>query len=170
MRTRLSRREMLARSGACLGASAAAVGCCAPAAAKPAEESGTKPFGYCLNIATIRGHKLPLDEEVEIAAEAGYDGIEPWSGNIRRYAEGGGSLEDLRKRIDDLGLKVVSAIGFPRWAVDDDAKRAEGVEQLKQEMDLVAQIGGKHIAAPPAGISRTPGVDLRKVAERYRAV
>jgi sugar phosphate isomerase/epimerase len=67
-------------------------------------------------------------------------------------------------------LKVVSAIGFPRWAVDDDQQRAEGMEQFKRDMDLVAQIGGTHIAAPPAGINRTPGVDLRKVADRYRVV
>jgi 2-keto-myo-inositol isomerase len=37
-------------------------------------------------------------------------------------------------------------------------------------MDLVARLGGTRIAAPPAGINRTPGVDLSKVAERYRAL
>jgi sugar phosphate isomerase/epimerase len=116
------------------------------------------------------GHKLPLDEEIEVAAKAGWGGIEPWIRNIRRYVEGGGSLADLKKRIDDLGLTVVSAIGFTSWAVDDDAKRAEGLERFKEEMDLIAQLGGKHIAASPAGINRTPGVDLFKVAERYRAL
>jgi len=65
---------------------------------------------------------------------------------------------------------VVGAIGFTRWAIDDDDQRAQGLEQFKEEMDLIARIGGTHIAASPAGINRTPGVDLFKVARRYRAL
>jgi sugar phosphate isomerase/epimerase len=37
-------------------------------------------------------------------------------------------------------------------------------------MDLVAQIGGKRLAAPPSGATNTPGLDLAKAAERYRAL
>ena len=81
------------------------------------------------------GHKLALAEEIDVAAKAGWQGVEPWIRNIRRYVDEGGSLADLKKRIDDLGLKVVSAIGFTGWAVDDDAKRAENVEQFKEEME-----------------------------------
>ena len=170
MNQKLSRRQMMSRSGACL---AAGVATALPTSA-PAAETGTdaegEPFRYCLNTGTIMGHNLPLDEEVEVAAKAGYRGIEPWLRNINRYVEAGKSLEDLKKRIADSGLAVESAIGFPRWAVDDDKQRAEGLEAMKHDMELVAQLGGTHIAAPPAGINRTPGMDLRKIAERYRAV
>jgi sugar phosphate isomerase/epimerase len=119
---------------------------------------------------TLMGHKLSVKEEADVAAQAGWQGIEPWIRNIQRYVDDGGSLEDLKKQIADSGLEVVSAIGFPRWAVDDDDVRKEALEQFKKEMDLVLQIGGKRIAAPPAGVNRTAGVDLRKVAERYRVV
>lgn len=163
MTTGLTRREVLASAGACLGAGAVATSL---SAAEPTSE----PFGYCLNMATVMGHKLSLVEEIEVAAQAGWQGIEPWLRNVRKYVEDGGSLADARKRIDDLGLKVVSAIGFTAWAVDDEARRAEGFEQFREEMDLIAQLGGKHIAAAPAGINRTPGMDLFKVAERYRAL
>ena len=37
-------------------------------------------------------------------------------------------------------------------------------------MDLLAQIGGKRIAAPPAGATGEPLLDLSKAAERYRAL
>ena len=37
-------------------------------------------------------------------------------------------------------------------------------------MDLVAQIGGKRLAAPPAGATNQPELDLMKAAERYRAL
>jgi sugar phosphate isomerase/epimerase len=37
-------------------------------------------------------------------------------------------------------------------------------------MDLVRQIGGKRLAAPPAGATDRSGLDLLRVAERYRAI
>jgi sugar phosphate isomerase/epimerase len=126
-------------------------------------------FRYCLNTATIRGHKLPLVEQIALAAKAGYDGIEPWIGDIEAHKSGGGSLADLKKQIVDLGLTVDGAIGFAPWIVDD-AARAKGLEQAKRDMDLVAQIGGTHIAAPPAGATDKSDLDLRKAGERYRAL
>jgi 2-keto-myo-inositol isomerase len=129
----------------------------------------SSPFRYCLNTATIRGQKVPLAETVELAAKAGYSGIEPWMDEIERHRDGGGSLADLKKRIADSGLTVESAIGFAEWIVDDDTRRAKGLEQAKRDMDLVAQIGGRRIAAPAAGATDQP-VDPRRAAERYRAL
>jgi sugar phosphate isomerase/epimerase len=128
------------------------------------------PFRFCLNTGTIRGKKLPFDQEVEVAAKAGYEAIEPWIDNIASFVKGGGSLKDLKKKIADLGLTVEDGIGFPSWIVDDDARRAQGLEQMKRDMATLAEIGGKRIAAPPAGANNTPGLDLKKAAERYRAV
>jgi len=135
----------------------------------PQESPRGEPFGYCFNTGTIMGQKLPLEKEAEIAAKAGYCGFEPWIRNIEEFTKGGGSLADLRKRIADLGLSVESAIGFAEWLSDDEAKRAKGLEQMKRDMDAVAQIGGKRVAAPPVGARETP-MDLLKVAERYRKV
>jgi hypothetical protein len=36
------------------------------------------PFLFCLNTATIRGQKLGIVQEIDIAAKAGYSAIEPW--------------------------------------------------------------------------------------------
>jgi sugar phosphate isomerase/epimerase len=41
---------------------------------------------------------------------------------------------------------------------------------MQRDMDLVAQIGGKRIAAPPVGAYNVPGMDLLKVAQRYRTI
>jgi sugar phosphate isomerase/epimerase len=128
------------------------------------------PFRFCLNTGTIRGYKLGIEKEIEIAAKAGYDAIEPWIEHVNNFVKGGGSLADLKKRIADAGLTVEDAIGFPNWVVDDDARRAQGVEQMKRDMATVAEIGGKRIAAPPAGANNAPGLDLKKAAERYRAI
>ncbi|NQU20219.1 MAG: sugar phosphate isomerase/epimerase [Candidatus Nealsonbacteria bacterium] len=169
-REELSRRQWITRSAAGLGAGALATTSVAAPADDKQSQPNSKPFRYCLNTGTILGHNLSLDEEVEVAAKAGYNGIEVWMRNVHRYVEAGKSIDDLKKRIADLGLALESAIGFPRWAVDDEEQRTEGLESMRRDMDLIAKLGGTHIAAPPAGINRTPGMDLRKVADRYRAV
>ena len=137
-----------------------------------AETATAKPkFRYCLNTSTIREQKIGIVKEVELAARAGYDGIEPWIRELDAYVKEGGSLNDLGKRIADHGLRVESAIGFANWIVEDDAKRAEGLETAKRDMDMLKQIGGTHIAAPPVGAHRnSPKLDLFKVAEHYRAL
>jgi 2-keto-myo-inositol isomerase len=127
-------------------------------------------FRYCFNTSTIRGQKLTLAEEVDIAAEAGYQAIEPWIGEIEAHQRSGGSLAELKMRISDRGLSVESAIGFAEWAVDDDARRAKGLEQARRDMDLVQKIGGTRIAAPPAGATDVTNIDYLKVAERYHAL
>jgi sugar phosphate isomerase/epimerase len=132
--------------------------------------TNVEPFRYCLNTSTLRGQQLPLTETVRIAAQAGYQGIEPWIEEIERHRESGGSLRDLAALIRDQGLTVEGGIGFAEWIVDDDARRAAGLEQMKRDMDLLAQIGGVRIAAPPMGAIDRPDLDLLRAAERYRAV
>lgn len=127
-------------------------------------------FRYGLNTSTIQGQKLSLVEEIEIAAAAGYQAIEPWIREIEQYVEAGGSLPELKRRLEDHGLAVEGAIGFAEWIVDDDARRAQGFETAKRDMELVAQIGGKRIAAPAMGATEISGFDLRRIAERYRAL
>jgi 2-keto-myo-inositol isomerase len=162
---RLSRRDFVAAAGLAVGASfMGGHGLAATGAGR------SEPFRFCLNTSTIRGQKLGIEKEIDVAAEAGYDAIEPWVSSLQEYTRAGGKLSDLRKRVEDHGLTVESAISFPRWIVDDDAVRAEAVEQVRREMDLLAQIGGKRIAAPPAGATGEPQLDLLKAAERYRTL
>jgi len=116
------------------------------------------------------GHKLPIEKELTIAAEAGYQAVEPWIRELDQYVASGGNLKDLGKKIRDLGLTVESAIGFFDWVVDDDNQRRKAFEEAKRNMDLVHQIGGHRLAAPPGGATDRSDLDLRKIAERYRAL
>lgn len=166
---KLTRRKALAQAGLLLGA-VTALRKSGSAAAAENGAAPAKPFRFSLNTATIRGQKLGIVKEVEIAGAAGYDGFEPWVESVQKYAESGGSLSDLKKKINDLGLTVEGAIGFPEWIVDDDARRAKGMERAKREMDLMAQIGAKRFAAPPAGATDLPRLDLLAASERYRAL
>lgn len=121
-----------------------------------------------LNMSTIRGQELDAAQEIEVAGKAGYEAIEPWFRKINAYVEAGGSLKDLKKRIDDHGLKVTSAIGFAPWIVNDPDKRAAGFEEAKRDMDTIAQLGGTRIAAPPAGAGKGDEISLDDAAARYR--
>ncbi|MFN3189271.1 MAG: sugar phosphate isomerase/epimerase family protein [Aureliella sp.] len=128
-------------------------------------------FRYCLNTSTINGSKVPIREQLQIASKAGYDSVELWLRDIRRFTDEGGTLTDLRKELQDLGLGVDSAIAFGAWIVDDDAKRKAGLEQCRQDMEVLAEIGGTRIAAPPKGADRgvEPGsLNLDDAAQRYR--
>lgn len=128
------------------------------------------PFKYCLNMSTIRGQELDAAAEIEVAGKAGYDGIEPWFRKINEYVANGGTLKDLKKRIDDHGLSVESAIGFARWIVNDPDQRNAGLEEAKRDMDTIAQLGGTRVAAPPAGAGKNDQISLDMAAERYRAL
>jgi sugar phosphate isomerase/epimerase len=135
-----------------------------------AEPQANPSLIYCLNTATIRGHNLGMVKELEIAAKAGFHSVEIWMDTLQTYIDAGGTTRDLKKRLNGLGMQVDNCIGFAEWIVDDDARRKKGMEQMKREMDILAQIGCRRIAAPPMGATETPGLDLRKAAERYRAI
>ena len=166
----LSRREAITRAGLFLGAAVIGTRSSSVATAATVSAKSDRPFLYSLNMATLRGHKLGIAKEIEVAAKAGYDGIEPWVDTVQEYAKNGGALGDLKKLITDSGLTVEGAIGFPEWIVDDDERRAKGMERAKREMDTIAQIGGKRFAAPPAGANNAPKLDPLKAAERYKAL
>lgn len=131
--------------------------------------TGTKnaPFRYCLNTSTIKGQELSLVEEMELIAEAGYDGVEPWVRELDACLEQGSTLEELGQRAADLGLEIPNLIGFFPWAVDDDQKRAEGLEEARRNMDMAAKVGCKLLAAPPVGATDATHLDARLLAERY---
>ena len=135
--------------------------------AAPAPKPWPK-FRYCLNTSTINGGEVPLREQLAIAAEAGYDAVELWLRDVTKYLEQGGKLTDLAKEISDLGLGLDSAIAFGNWIADDPQQRASGLEQCRRDMEMVRDLGGQRIAAPPVGATGEPKLNLDAAAERYR--
>jgi 2-keto-myo-inositol isomerase len=165
----MSRRDVLGGALAAVGAAAvssAADGSQAPRPAASSARPANEPFGYCLNTSTISGNNLDFVAVIKAASSAGFRAIEPWIREIDSYVSKGGTLKDLGKRIADAGLTVEDAIAFNSYLDDDEARRAASMEKLKVDMDKVAQIGGKRIAAPP-GNSRA-AVSLDNAAKYYR--
>lgn len=109
------------------------------------------PFKTALNSSTLFPFELDVKQQVKVAAEAGYQGIELWVKDIQAYLDQGGTLKELRNYLDDTGIPVVNAIAFFKWADADAATRAQGMSQAKQEMQMLVELGCRAVAAPPFG-------------------
>jgi 2-keto-myo-inositol isomerase len=136
------------------------------------ENNKDKPgsFLYSLNMSTLRGHNLGFRKELEVASKAGFKSVEIWINTLQDFLKSGASLAEAKRIVDDLGLKVEDAIGFATWIVEDQTARSKALDQLKMEMDQLAQIGCPRIAAPPMGATTGEILELPKMAERYRKI
>ncbi|WP_420148361.1 sugar phosphate isomerase/epimerase family protein [Spirosoma sp.] len=163
----VTRRQTLAALTASVGAIAVS-----SSSETMANSKAPSAFTLCLNMSTIRGHKLGFVKELEVASKAGFRSVEIWIETLQQYLKNGGTTADARKVLKDNGINVENAIGFAPWIVDDTEARAKGLDQLKREMEMLAEVGCKRVATPPIG-AQTPGspkIDLYKAAERYRAI
>jgi sugar phosphate isomerase/epimerase len=175
---RVSRRNLLTKGAAAGGAILAAGSTkmargadpIAPPVAPPPPPDAKSRFTFSLNTSTIRGQKLSLPQEIDLAAKAGFTAMEPWLAELNDHVKQGGDLKDLKKRFADSGIAVVDAIGFAPWLMGDDEAHKKGVESMKRDMEMVAAVGGVRIAAPPMGATQLANFDLNLAAQRYREI
>lgn len=169
----ISRRDLF-KSTALTGvaaASLASTGC----ATSPSETSqatpkryqnGRSPWPICLDFATIRPSST--EDKVRIAAEAGYDAIEPWEGDLNKFEQAGGDLKDLGKQIKDMGLFVPSVIGL--WGAIPATREAfdKSLEATRRRMRQAADVGAEHIQVVPQPKRPLDQFDPKWAADRYR--
>lgn len=166
----MERRSFFTLSAAGLaGLGASAV---TPAASAQSEaagkryQGGVSPWPVCLDTATIR--PASLEDKVKFAAEAGYDAIEPWDGELDEYEKKGGNLKDLGKKIKDLGLFVPSVIGL--WNALPPTQEAfdESLKDTRRRMKQASDLGSQHIQTIPNTVG--DNWNQKWVAARYRDV
>jgi hypothetical protein len=85
---------------------AAAAATMLPGISKAGMNLAKGPFRFCLNTSTIMGQNPGLLHAVEIAAKAGYDGMELWINDIKDYLKQGNSIQSLAKFISTKGIVV----------------------------------------------------------------
>jgi 2-keto-myo-inositol isomerase len=123
------------------------------------------PFKTCLNASTLFPFELTVKEQVRIAAEAGYEGIELWVKDLDHYFAGGGTVTELRRCFSDMGVQFVNAIAFFAWTDEREEKRQQGFIQAEKEMNRLAELGCAAVAAPPFG--SVDGVSLESMAANF---
>ena len=160
----LNRRQLFKLSGA------ATVASFIPFSNAHAATNANGVFRFCLNTSTIMGQKPGLLHSIEIASQAGYDGMELWVNDIKDYLSQGNSINTLAAFIKSKNIVVEDAISFTTWMADDDAKRKAGVAELEEEMKIMAALGCHRIAAPPAGVEKNEPIDFQKAGARYQEI
>jgi len=163
-----SRRKMLATGLATLALGTAS-NTSANAANSDQQSPKNKPY-FILNTGTLLGFNLSVEEEIDLAAKTGYQGIELWLSKIQQYLDAGGNLNDLKKRLEDTGVPLICAIGFANWLGDNEEQRQQGIELMRREMEILAKLGCPYIAAPPVGAYDKRIDDLELCGQRYATI
>ena len=109
------------------------------------------PFKTALNTSTLFPFALDVKQQVQIAADAGYDGIELWVKDILAYLETGGTIPALKTFVTGCSIPIVDVIAFYPWADADEGVRQQALAQAERELRLLAELGCQAVAAPPAG-------------------
>ena len=129
-----------------------------------------KLYRISLNTSTIRTYQLPVEKQIDLCAAAGFDGIELWISDIRKFLDKGGNITELKSKLEENRLILENVIGFAPWASDNEQQRKDGLLQMQQEMELTAQLGGKYIAAPVMGVKQFDRERFDEYARRYRNI
>lgn len=169
----MTRREMLRASGMAMAAGGlTSFLSCVPKVKQTDKtpEKAQSPFRISLNTSTIRGYKLPVEQQIDLCAEAGFEGIELWVSDVETYIKQGGTPEALDRQMKEHGLVLENMIAFSTWIADEAERRTEGIRKMQQDMELTARLGGSYIAAPVQGIARIEKNKLPEYADRYRAI
>src|SRR5690606_27302303 len=134
---------------------------------QPLEEAKERmqPFRMALNASTLFPFQLTLTEQIRVAANAGYEGIEFWMSDVDEHLSAGGTLAELRRVAEEEGIVLANAIAFWKWADLDEKERAGGMELAVREAERLAELGCPSAAAPPFGT--VEGSSLERIAECY---
>ena len=170
----MKRREFI--SGlAGVGAAALSLGSCSssnrPVSIKEKSaqwQLGRSLWPVCLDTATLSGD-IPLERKVELAAEAGFDAIEPWDRELQKHLDDGKSLRDLAKKIKDLGLFVPSVIGLWGALAPNKELFEKNLDKNKHRMQMVSDLGSKHIQVIPQ-FSYKQNLDHYEAAKSYSKI
>lgn len=118
-------------------------------------------FRYSLNSSTIK--PTPILEKIRVAAAAGYEGIELWHADIDLHLKQGGTVEEIRRTVDDNNLTVPTTVMLKGWCEPDGPEDVAGMAECKRRMEHAVIVGAQYcVAGPPHS-----GVDFNLAAERY---
>ena len=116
---------------------------------------------FCLNTSTIKPQ--PLIRKIELAGQAGYDGIELWVNEIYEHIGRGGEVRDVELAIADNGLIVPSMIAIRQWGDMDGWEYQLVKDEAKRRFALCARLGSQYIVAtPPLKKMETNNKELKK--------
>lgn len=119
------------------------------------------PHLPCLNTSTIR--PASLMDKIDAAAAAGFRAVELWNEDVLAYVASGGTLGQVRDRLEEYGLIVPSMIAIMGFVGNDEPGREKRAGEARRRMEQARDLGAPFIvASPPLG--RT---DLARCGDDY---
>jgi len=119
-------------------------------------------FQLCLNTSTIKPQ--PVLKKIELAAQAGFEGVELWINDIYEFIGRGGEVSDIEKALKDNGLFVPCAIACRQWADAVGPEYQLALDEVRRRMELAARIGSPWLVATPP---REP-CNHDQITQRYK--
>jgi len=119
---------------------------------------------FCLNAATIK--TTPLDQQIDLAREAGFRQIGLWLKDVEAAMAQGQSLGEIKATLDASGLRVAEFCFLGGWQDADEAKLKDVLNQTHRICEVSRALGCEIVVTIPAlGPGRLPGAP-----ERFRHV
>lgn len=134
------------------------------------ENRDNLPMRVSLNTSTLMHYKLAADVQIDMVGQAGFNGIELWMRDIKAYLKNGGTAEALKQKLESYQLTLENIIGFSKWCSDDADERKIALEQLREEMNITASLGGQYIATPVQGITALDPNKYDVYTARYNTI
>lgn len=100
-----------------------------------------------LNGATIM--RSPIEDDIEIASECGYDALEIWAGKLDTYSVNA-PMENLAARMGELGLVPWCINSVENITCRGSTGRAEVLEELRRRVADAAVLGAPSIVVVPS--------------------
>ena len=111
-------------------------------------QNGRSFWPICLDTATL-DKEIGIEQKLRLAAEAGFDCVEPWDRELEKYEREGGNLRDIKKLASDLGIYIPSVIGL--WNAMDvsEDKFKSRIEEHRNRLRMVSAIGSHRVQVIP---------------------
>lgn len=162
----ISRRNFITGTTAAAGLAISGFGSLKNQAFETRYQNGRSPWPVSLDTSTIRPAQ-GIREKIRIAAEAGYDGIEPWEGELNEYEQNGGDLRELGREIRDLGMEVPNIVAL--WnAIPPNRDEWEQMQNdHRRRFRQSSEVGAKYIQTVLTPARQWQDYDLNWAAARF---
>ena len=142
--------------------------CCGSAREK--RDDGTLPFRISCNTSTIKAYNLSVPDQIRAVADAGFDGIELWIVDVYKYLQEGGTAEDIVTLLRERGLVLENLIGHSTWLSSDPQIHAEGLAEMKKDLEWASKLGSRCMAATGKGLTGWELADIPLYGRQYAEI
>ena len=124
-----------------------------------------KPEQFAINLVSLAA-QAPLEEVLEASAEAGFGKVEYNLPRAKAWLAEGRNARDLAALHDRLGLRCIGGFEAAVLAFADEARQEANAALLKENAELLAELGGGTMVAGTDGPAQRAADTLEVIGRR----